>query len=100
MQEGHIWYHECYTASIQEEVGQTLEAVVSDYESILSLCAECSDRRFSTVVFHIDGLMMSHKSPSIVTGMIKRLDREYGKRNALMVTQGLIHKYLGIYSRF
>jgi hypothetical protein len=49
-----------------------------------------------TVVFHVDDLLMSHKSAEIVTMMIKRLDTEYGTRDELTVTRGPIHEYLGM----
>ena len=49
-----------------------------------------------TVVFHVDDLMLSHKSPRVVTDIIKKLDMEYGKRDPLTVTRGPVHEYLGM----
>ena len=37
---------------------------------------------------------MSHKSPTMVTSMIERLDKEYGSKDDLPV--GLVHEYLGM----
>ena len=49
-----------------------------------------------TVVFHIDDLLMSHRSATVVTDMIKKLDREYGTKDDLTVTRGRVHEYLGM----
>lgn len=49
-----------------------------------------------TVIFHVDDLLMSHKSPTVVTEMINRLDKEYGSRDKLTITRGRIHEYLGM----
>ena len=49
-----------------------------------------------TVVFHIDDLMISHKSASVVSQLIKKLNAEYGSRDPLTVTRGKLHEYLGM----
>jgi hypothetical protein len=49
-----------------------------------------------TILFHIDDLMMSHKSPNIVTLYIRKLEREYATRDPLTVTRGKVHEYLGM----
>ena len=49
-----------------------------------------------TIMFHIDDLLMSHKKAEIVTRYIKLLTEEYGKRDPLTVTRGLVHEYLGM----
>jgi hypothetical protein len=47
-------------------------------------------------MFHIDDLLMSHKKAEIVTMYIAKLEREYGKRDPLTITRGLVHEYLGM----
>ena len=49
-----------------------------------------------TVVFHIDDLLMSHKSPLVVTDFISELTKEYGSRDDLTVLRGKVHEYLGM----
>ena len=49
-----------------------------------------------SIMFHIDDLLMSHRKAEIVTLYIKKLEREYGKRDPLTVTRGLVHEYLGM----
>ena len=49
-----------------------------------------------TIMFHIDDLLMSHVRAEIVTKYIKMLEEEYGKRDPLTVTRGLVHEYLGM----
>ena len=49
-----------------------------------------------TIMFHIDDLLMSHMKPEIVTLYIKKLEQEYGKRDPLTITRGLVHEYLGM----
>ena len=49
-----------------------------------------------TIMFHIDDLLMSHRRADVVTKYIKLLEQQYGKRDPLTVTRGLIHEYLGM----
>jgi hypothetical protein len=49
-----------------------------------------------TIIFHIDDLMMSHKSPNIVTLYIRKLEKEYARRDPLTVMRGKLHEYLGM----
>ena len=51
-----------------------------------------------TIMFHIDDMLMSHVRAEIVTKYIKILEEEYGKRDPLTVTRGLVHEYLGMTS--
>lgn len=48
-----------------------------------------------SMLFHIDDIFLCHKSPVMVTIFIKKLEAEYGKLQALTVTRGLLHEYLG-----
>ena len=54
------------------------------------------NRKQFTIVFHIDGLLLSNKNPNIVTLYIRKLQQEYGSREDLTVTKGKIHEYLGM----
>ena len=47
-------------------------------------------------MFHIDDLMMSHESSTIVTKRIKLLDVVHGAKDPLKVTKGQTHECLGI----
>ena len=49
-----------------------------------------------TIIFHIDDLMMSHKNPNIVTLYIRKLEKEYAKRDPLTVMRDKVHEYLGM----
>ena len=49
-----------------------------------------------TIMFHIDDLLISHMKPETVTLYIKKLEQEYGKRDPLTITRGLVHEYLGM----
>ena len=49
-----------------------------------------------TVTFHVDDLMMSHKSPVVVTEMINRLDQECGSKDKLTMTRGKAHECPGM----
>ena len=49
-----------------------------------------------SIMFHIDDLLMSHRKAEIVTLYIKKLEKEYGKRDPLTVTRRLVHEYLGM----
>ena len=49
-----------------------------------------------SIMFHIDDLLMCHALSHVVTSYIKKLEQEYGKRDALTVTRGLVHEYLGM----
>jgi hypothetical protein len=48
-----------------------------------------------SMLFHIDDIFLCHKSPVMVTLFIKKLEAEYGTLQALTVTRGLLHEYLG-----
>ena len=49
-----------------------------------------------SIMFHIDDLLISHMKPETVTLYIKKLEQEYGKRDPLTITRGLVHEYLGM----
>jgi Reverse transcriptase (RNA-dependent DNA polymerase) len=49
-----------------------------------------------TIVWHLDGLKISHRDPQIVTQIIKMLNKKYGQLKPLTVTRGPKHDYLGM----
>ena len=50
----------------------------------------------ATIVWHVDDLKISHRDPAIVTRIIKKLQRAYGKVNPLTINRGKVHDYLGM----
>ena len=49
--------------------------------------------KICTVIWHVDDLKISHVNPTVVTEVLKNLEKVYGK---LSVTRGKIHNYLGM----
>ena len=50
----------------------------------------------TTLLFHVDDVLLTHKMASVVTEYIKRLDSTCGQNDPLAVTRGKIHEYLGM----
>ena len=50
----------------------------------------------ATIIWHVDDLKISHKDPKVVTRIINKLKKKYGKVNPLTVTRGKLHDYLGM----
>ena len=49
-----------------------------------------------TIVWHVDDLRLSHVEEEAVNDMIERLNKEFGGRESMTVSEGKIHDYLGI----
>ena len=49
-----------------------------------------------SLIFHIDDILLSHFSASVVTEHIKLLDGAYGTIDPLTMTRGKQHEYLGM----
>ena len=49
-----------------------------------------------TIQWYVDDLKISHKNPTVITNIIKKLERAYGKVNPLTVSRGKVHDYLGM----
>jgi hypothetical protein len=49
-----------------------------------------------TIIFHVDDIKLSHVDPLIVTMIIKKLMKEYGKLDQLTINRGKKHEYLGM----
>ena len=50
-----------------------------------------------TVCWHVDDLKISHVNKHVVTKLIRKLNRLYGKTDKLTVSRGKYHDYLGMY---
>ena len=50
----------------------------------------------ATIIYHVDDLKISHKDPKVVTRIINKLKKRYGKINPLSVARGKVHDYLGM----
>jgi hypothetical protein len=50
-----------------------------------------------TIAFHVDDIKLSHIDPLIVTMIIKKLMKEYGKLDQLTLHRGKKHEYLGMH---
>ena len=49
-----------------------------------------------TVLWHVDDLKISHVDGDVVSDIINKLDKEYGKVTPLTITRGKVHEYLGM----
>jgi hypothetical protein len=49
-----------------------------------------------TILWHVDNIKVSHVDSKEVTKMLTLFSQEYGKEALLTITQGKIHKYLGM----
>ena len=54
------------------------------------------DNKQCTVLCHVDGLKTSHVDPAVVSRVLSDVDAEYGKISIMAITQGKVHKYLGM----
>ena len=50
----------------------------------------------STIIWHVDDLMLSHKSSRVVDSIIAWLESEYSRVDKMMIRQGKVHNYLGM----
>jgi hypothetical protein len=49
-----------------------------------------------TIVWHVDDLKISHKSPDVVTNVIDLLQDEFGEITPVTAVRGKVHDYLGM----
>jgi len=49
-----------------------------------------------TVAWHVDDLKISHVSLDVVSSIIDKLNKEFGKLSLLTITRGKSHEYLGM----
>ena len=53
-------------------------------------CKQC------TIVWHVDDLKISHVKKNVIDGIIKCLNKKFGKESPLTTTSGKVLKYLGL----
>ena len=53
-----------------------------------------------TIIWHVGDLKISHMDPEVVTSMVNQLETAFAKEAQLTVTQGKVHKYLGMTLEF
>ena len=49
-----------------------------------------------TILWHVDDLKISHVDSKVITGIIEKLEKKFGKKKPLTVTRGTIYEYLGM----
>jgi len=49
-----------------------------------------------TIVWHVDDLKISHMDKDIMEGIIKSLNRNFGKESPLSTTRGKVLEHLGL----
>ena len=49
-----------------------------------------------TILWHVDDLKISHVNPDVVTDIINKLKKAYGKEAPLTEKRGKVHEYLGM----
>ena len=54
------------------------------------------DNKQCTILWHVDYLNTSHVDPVVVSSVLADIDAEYGKIEKITITQGKVHKYLGM----
>ena len=54
------------------------------------------DNNKCTILWHVDYLKTSHADPAVISSFLADIDAEYGKISKMTITQGKVHKYLGM----
>jgi hypothetical protein len=54
------------------------------------------DGKQYTIVWHVEGLKISHVDPEAIEGVLDQLNERYGKKKPLVTTQGKVYDYLGM----
>ena len=49
-----------------------------------------------TILWNVDDLKTSHVDPSVISNIIADIDVDYGKIAKMTITQGKVHKTLGM----
>ena len=49
-----------------------------------------------TLVWHVDGMKISHANSRVVDSIIRTLEQEFGKEAPLTIRRGKVHNYLGM----
>ena len=53
-----------------------------------------------TVCWHVDDIKISHVNKHVVTKLIRKLDKLYGRHGNLTISRGKRHAYLGMFLDF
>ena len=54
------------------------------------------DKKQRTILWHVDDPKTSHVDHAFVSSVLADIDAEYGKIAKMTITQGKVHKYLGM----
>ena len=54
------------------------------------------DNKLCTILWYLDYLKTSHVDPAIVSSILSGVNAEYEKISKMTITQGKVHKYLGM----
>ena len=54
------------------------------------------DNKKCTILWHANYLKTSYSEPAVISRFLADIDAEYGKIAKITITQGKVHKYLGI----
>ena len=54
------------------------------------------DNKQCTILWNVYDLKTSHAEPAVVSIILSEIDAEYGKISKMTITQGKVHKYLGM----
>lgn len=77
---------------------QNLSSTLEDWGFVINPYDSCVankqiDSSQCTILWYVDHLKMSHGVPSVVSGVITQLEKEFGKEGPLIVTGGNLHEY-------
>ena len=96
IQEGHIWNPRGVTTilgktfKILEEMGYQR----NEYE--WCVMNKIIDNKKCTILWHVDYLKTSNDDPAVISSFLADIDAECGKISKMTITQGKVHKYLGM----
>ena len=78
---------------MQYQLVPTLEYPKSDY---ISLEQAILNQETQFIIWNFNDLNTSHVDPAVIYRVLADIDAEYGKIAKMTITQGKVHKYLGI----
>ena len=55
-----------------------------------------TDEKQCNILWHVDDLETSHVDPAIISSILAYIDAEYGDIAIMTITQGKVHRYLGM----
>ena len=54
------------------------------------------DKKQCTILWNFDDLKTSKIDPAVISSVLADIDAEYGKIENITITQGKVHKYVGM----